>query len=75
MHNVLTQIRLITIDGMMTMQADMRNEQGMVTAPHHLASEAGLAVLRDGGSAIEAAIATAACARGAFAPRLPATTS
>jgi len=45
----------------MTMQAEMRNEQGMVTAPHHLASEAGLAVLRDGGSAIEAAIATAAC--------------
>ncbi len=61
MHNVLTHTRLMTVDGMMTMQADMRNEQGMVTAPHHLASEAGLAVLRDGGSAIEAAIATAAC--------------
>ena len=35
--------------------------QAMVTAPHHLASAAGLSVLRDGGSAIEAAIATAAC--------------
>jgi gamma-glutamyltranspeptidase/glutathione hydrolase len=35
--------------------------RGMVTSPHHLASQAGLAVLRDGGTAIEAAIATAAC--------------
>jgi len=33
---------------------------GMVTSPHHLASQAGLAVLRDGGTAIEAAVATAA---------------
>ena len=33
--------------------------RGMVTSPHHLASQAGLAVLRDGGTAIEAAIATA----------------
>ena len=33
---------------------------GMVTSPHHLASEAGAAVLRDGGSAVDAAIATAA---------------
>jgi oxamate amidohydrolase len=32
----------------------------MVTAPHHLASEAGLRVLREGGTAIEAAIAMAA---------------
>jgi len=32
----------------------------MVTSPHHLASQAGLAVLRDGGTAIEAAVATAA---------------
>ncbi len=32
----------------------------MVTAPHHLASQAGLAVLREGGNAIEAAIAAAA---------------
>lgn len=32
----------------------------MVTSPHHLASQAGLAVLREGGTAIEAAIACAA---------------
>lgn len=36
--------------------------RGMVTAPHHLASQAGLSVLREGGNAIEAAIAAcAAC--------------
>ena len=35
--------------------------RGMVTSPHHLASEAGLRVLREGGNAIEAVIATAAC--------------
>jgi gamma-glutamyltranspeptidase/glutathione hydrolase len=43
------------------MQETVRSGQAMVTAPHHLASEAGLAILRDGGSAIEAAIAMAAC--------------
>ncbi|MBR0560432.1 gamma-glutamyltransferase [Neokomagataea sp. TBRC 2177] len=32
----------------------------MVTAPHHLASQAGLGVLKDGGTAIEAAVAMAA---------------
>lgn len=32
----------------------------MVTSPHHLASEAGVRVLREGGNAIEAALATAA---------------
>ncbi len=37
-----------------------RARRGMVTAPHHLASEAGLAVLRDGGNAIEATVAMAA---------------
>ena len=33
---------------------------GMVTSPHHLATQAGLAILRKGGNAIDAAIATAA---------------
>lgn len=37
-----------------------RARRGMVTAPHHLASEAGLRVLREGGDAIEATIAMAA---------------
>ena len=37
-----------------------RARRGMVTAPHHLAAQAGLAVLREGGNAIEAAIAVAA---------------
>lgn len=37
-----------------------RCRHGMVTAPHHLASQAGLQVLRDGGTAVEAAVATAA---------------
>jgi len=34
---------------------------GMVTSPHHLASQAGLQILRDGGTAIEAAVACIAC--------------
>lgn len=38
-----------------------RARRGMVTAPHHLAAEAGLSVLREGGNAIEATVATAAC--------------
>ncbi len=33
---------------------------GMVTAPHHLAAEAGLGVLREGGNAVEAMVAAAA---------------
>ncbi|MBB6305830.1 gamma-glutamyltransferase [Xanthobacter tagetidis] len=33
---------------------------GMVTSPHYLASQSGLKVLREGGNAVEAAIATAA---------------
>ncbi len=37
-----------------------RSLRGMVTAPHHLASEAGLRVLREGGNAVEAMIAMAA---------------
>jgi gamma-glutamyltranspeptidase/glutathione hydrolase len=37
-----------------------RSRRGMVTSPHHLASESGLRVLREGGNAIEATIAMAA---------------
>lgn len=37
-----------------------RARRGMVTAPHHLASEAGLRVLCEGGNAIEATVAMAA---------------
>ncbi|HEX3170495.1 MAG TPA: gamma-glutamyltransferase, partial [Burkholderiales bacterium] len=34
--------------------------RGMVVAPHALAAQAGLAVLRDGGNALEAMVAAAA---------------
>ncbi|WP_375380980.1 gamma-glutamyltransferase family protein [uncultured Sphingomonas sp.] len=37
-----------------------RSLRGMVTAPHHLAAQAGRDVLADGGSAVEACVATAA---------------
>jgi gamma-glutamyltranspeptidase len=37
-----------------------RATRGMVVAPHHLAAEAGLAVLREGGNALEAMVAAAA---------------
>lgn len=37
-----------------------RSLRGMVTSPHHLASEAGIRILREGGNAIEATIAMAA---------------
>jgi oxamate amidohydrolase len=37
----------------------LTSTRGMVTAPHHLAAQAGLSVLRDGGNAIEAMIAAA----------------
>ena len=42
------------------MNRTARAYRGMVTAPHHLASEAGLRVLREGGNAVEAMIAAAA---------------
>jgi gamma-glutamyltranspeptidase/glutathione hydrolase len=35
-----------------------RSSSGMVTSPHALASEAGAAVLREGGTAVDAAVAT-----------------
>ncbi len=38
----------------------LRSRRGMVTAPHHLASQAGAQVLRDGGNAVEACVAMAA---------------
>ena len=37
-----------------------RSLRAMVTSPHHLASQAGLGVLKDGGTAMEAAVAVAA---------------
>ncbi len=37
------------------------SSKGMVTSPHELATEAGLNVLKNGGNAIEAAIAISAC--------------
>jgi len=37
-----------------------RSLRGMVTSPHHLASEAGVRILREGGNAIEATLAMAA---------------
>lgn len=38
-----------------------RATRGMVVAPHHLAAEAGVGVLREGGTAAEAVVAAAAC--------------
>src|ERR1700709_1114634 len=42
------------------MQNTTRGLKGMVTSPHHRASQAGLDILDAGGTAIEAAVATAA---------------
>ena len=36
-----------------------RATRGMVVAPHHLAAQAGLGVLREGGNAIESMVAAA----------------
>ena len=41
------------------MQQTTRSYRGMICAPHHLAAQAGLRVLEDGGNAIEAMIASA----------------
>ena len=37
----------------------VRSFRGMMTAPHHLASQAGLRVLQEGGNAVEAMISAA----------------
>ncbi len=42
------------------MLATLMSPRGMVVAPHHLAAQSGLAVLREGGNAIEAMVAAAA---------------
>jgi gamma-glutamyltranspeptidase len=43
------------------MQFTARSGRGMVVSPHHLASQAGLDILKDGGDAVAAAVAVAAC--------------
>ena len=45
---------------MQTAKETARGAQGIVTAPHYLASRAGLSVLQDGGTAVEACVAVAA---------------
>jgi len=42
------------------MLQSQKSNRGMVVAPHHLAAQAGLGVLREGGNAIEATVAAAA---------------
>jgi len=42
------------------MLTTLKATRGMVVAPHHLAAQAGLRILRDGGNAVEATVATAA---------------
>lgn len=43
-----------------TMIHTLYSIRGMVTSPHHLASQAGLSILKEGGTAIEATVAVAA---------------
>lgn len=38
----------------------LKSRRGMVAAPHHLAAQAGIAILREGGNAVEAMVAAAA---------------
>ena len=42
------------------MHSSNGSTHGMAVAPHHLASQSALAILREGGSAIEAMVAAAA---------------
>ena len=43
-----------------------RSYRGMVVAPHHLAAQAGLEILKEGGNAVEAVVATAAALCAAY---------
>src|SRR5262249_10758722 len=38
----------------------LKSRRGMIVAPNHLAAQAGLAILREGGNAVEAMVAAAA---------------
>ena len=55
-------------------RAEVIARNGMVTSSQPLATQAGLAILRTGGNAVDAAVATAA-GRGVVAPFSPGTTS
>ncbi len=44
----------------MTTRPTVRSVNGLVATDHHLATEAGVAILREGGSAVDAAVAAAA---------------
>jgi gamma-glutamyltranspeptidase len=48
------------LEGPATMQESVRSRRGVVAAPHMAAAEAGREVLKEGGNAIEAAVAAAA---------------
>ncbi len=52
--------RALRLAGDCLMLHTPRSLRGMVTAPHHLAAQAGLDILKDGGNAIEATVAVAA---------------
>jgi gamma-glutamyltranspeptidase len=47
-----------TVEPVLVPAAVARGKRGAVVAPHHLATQAGLAILANGGSAVDAAIAT-----------------
>ena len=51
------------------MRHTVRSDRGMVTAPHHLAAQAGLAMLRDGGTAANAEKLASCAGRPAPIPR------